>query len=232
MSSRNYRFAIVPHEYAGQTKPRYFHCCTKREWQSYISPYFEQRFYSNEISYSKTVSNASFRLPTLEIKLGLLLADDEVRVPQNSANDVGLLSGAVRPGFVIDSVLSIFSLLEGLGTLSWIASLPGPDRSSLKNRQSRKNKFTQGVAMTIGRECNIEIDHLTSLRDRCIHQDCADLQDDLDYKHVFMTSALMTSVSLLNEYLDALGDGKRTMPKSNLDLFVQETRRPASLDLF
>lgn len=228
MSKPIHRFVVVPHQYNGQAAPKFYHCCTKRQWQTFITPYFSDFLSLSELAFDHTISNASFRLSALEVKIGLLLADDEARTPRQTPAEIGLLSGAVRPGLVIDCVLAMYSIFEGLGTLSKIAHTPREHRQKFlaannsnekqikKVKLARKNQIAKGVEAVTGTRCNQELSSLTKLRDRCIHQDCADLQGDLDYEHVFETNALYKSVELLCQFLLAMRSDDRSIPQSNL----------------
>lgn len=110
------RFHLAATEF--ETPNLYYHCNTKRTWQSYLTSAFKESFSESKFDYGKAISNASFRLAGLEVKVGLLLADDEAKIRKNQT-----LSGAVRPSIVIDSILSTFSILEGLTMLSYLANL-------------------------------------------------------------------------------------------------------------
>lgn len=213
------RFVISPLEQ--DTPLKYYHCNTKREWQTYLHGYFDHKLSLSEIGFDKTISNASFRLSGLEVKVGLLLGDHE----QSQLNK-NLISGAVRPSIVIDCVLSIYSILEGLGPLAHIANTPAPYRNSIINADSRADKIAKGIKSVTGLTWNKNLNALRDLRDRCIHQDVADRKDDKDYMHVFQIDRIVPHLTMIHSFLSALGTEENIMLETNLSDFFTHTRLP------
>lgn len=206
------RFQIVPIEYGSQQN--YYHCNTKRTWQTYLNSYFRSHLNERQISFNKTVSNASFRISGLELKIGILLADDEARVGRNQT-----LSGAVKPSIVIDVVLSTFSILEGLTMLSFVSSLTPDKQSEIISKENRGDKISKGLQAATGSPHKSKVKKLRELRDRCIHQDHADLKEGLDYEHIFETAAIRPHVELLYNYLKSLETEENQLPDTNLREF-------------
>ncbi|MEM8776424.1 MAG: hypothetical protein AAGF53_15420 [Pseudomonadota bacterium] len=206
------RFQLIPTEYG--TPAVFFHCNTPKTWQNFIKAHFTKRLSEKELKFQKTISNASFRLAGLEMKIGLLLADDEAKVIGSKT-----LSDAIRPSIVIDSVLSTFSILEGLTILSYLSSLSAEYRIGQIARKKRGNKISKGLKVSMGKSFSSEVNRLRTLRDRCIHQDSADLKDGRDYEHVFRTDELRPHIELLHSYLKSLETEKPRLPETNLKEF-------------
>jgi hypothetical protein len=206
------RFHVTATEF--ETASQYYHCNTKKTWQGFLTEHFAEKFCDRNFHYNKSISNASFRLAGLEIKIGLLLADDEAKIRKKQT-----LSGAVRPSIVIDSVLSIYSILEGLTMLSYLASLEENTFVEVIKRDRRGKRISDGFSIATNENRDQTIKQLTDLRDRCIHQDCADLKDGLDYEHVFETASLRPHVELLHKYLVALETKNSSLPETNFREF-------------
>lgn len=210
MYNGHHRFILVPLEF--ESKRRYYHCCTKREWQVFLNSYFEKHLNIHEIDFKKTTDNASFRLTGLEIKIGLLLATLESEQGGQSQT----LSGAILPSIVIDTVLSLFSIFEGLGTLSHIAHTKPDFRGKLIEESQRGGKIMKGIRAVVRKNPKKVIQDLRDLRDRCMHQDRADLLPGKDYEHTFGINKIVEPISLLHEFLEAMADSNSPLPNTNL----------------
>ncbi len=209
---RTKRFYIGAVEY--ETPSAFHHCSTKREWQTYLFNFFSLKLDRAEIDYSKAISNASFRICGLELKIGILLANDEAKIAKKK-----YLSGAVEPSLVMDSALSIFSILEGLTFLSFLTSLPTERVAAEVARNPRGEKIAKGLKHAIHRNVSSEVKKLRDLRDRCIHQDCADLKDGLDYEHTFESNAIRAHCGLLFDFLKSMESPENAMPDTNINDF-------------
>jgi hypothetical protein len=214
------RFALVPYEY--QSKARYTHCNTKRTWQIFLTNHFKEELNTKEIRYDRTVANAALRIAGLEIKIGMLLADHEQRKYGEH-----ILSGTIRPSIVIDCVLSIFSILEGLGTLSYLSSASPNLENARTQDSSRYRKWEDGVKERISRPIDDVLSKLRMLRDRCIHQDRADLKDDHDYEYIFEIAAISEIIAILNDFLLSLSSEKNPIPQTNFGEFSEIRILPA-----
>lgn len=215
------RFRIVPHYYDQKTE--YFHCNTKRTWQIYLTNHFSKKLAKSDLDFNKAISNASFRLCGLETKLGVLLSDDELHIDGHQN-----LSGAVRPSIVIDCVLSTYSILEGLSMLSYLSNVDTERRATEIAKKKRGDKISKGIKYEIKRSVSSKIQDLRKLRDRCIHQDCADQKDDLDYAQTFETGSLKPYLEILTEYLKVMTDSEYLYPDTNLSEFWALNHRKLS----
>lgn len=206
------RFFIAAVEY--DTPSGFHHCSTKREWQSYLTDYYGPKLNRETIDYTKAISNAAFRICGLELKIGLLLANDEAKLARKK-----YLSGAVEPSIVMDSALSIFSILEGLTLLTFLTSIPTERVAGEVARKNRGDKIPKGLKYAIKRNVSSEVANLRDLRDRCIHQDCADLKDGLDYEHAFESKSIRAHCGLLFEFLKSMETPENPMPDTNINDF-------------
>lgn len=206
------RFFIGAVEY--ETPSGFHHCSTKREWQTYLINFFSLKLDRSEIDYAKAISNAAFRICGLELKIGILLANDEAKIANKK-----YLSGAVEPSVVMDSALSIFSVFEGLTFLSFLTSIPKERVAAEVARNPRGDKIAKGLKHAINRNVSSEVANLRNLRDRCIHQDCADLKDGLDYEHTFESNAIRAHCGLLFEFLKSMESPENAMPDTNINDF-------------
>jgi hypothetical protein len=206
------RFFVAPVEY--ETPSGFHHCSTKREWQNYLTNHYSSKLNKTEIDYSKAISNASFRICGLELKLGILLANDEAIIANKK-----YLSGAIEPSIVMDSVLAIYSVLEGLTYLSFLMSIPADQVITEVVRIPRGDKIAKGMKHSIGRKVSSEVGNLRALRDRCVHQDCADLKDGLDYEHTFASASIRAHCGLLFDFLKSMETSENLMPDTNINDF-------------
>jgi hypothetical protein len=210
LSTRHHSFKLVSTNVP--TPERFYHCSTKNEWLRFLKKHYEKKLLWCEIDYEKTLSNAAFRLCGIEIKFGLLLTHNvAVKAEQN-----GSISGAVLPSIVIDLVLAIYSTLEGLGTLSFIASMPPPAQQTEVDKTSRKRKFPKGIKAATGEDVKKQMEILIKLRDRCIHQDEADRADGKDYEQVFSMAALSEPLRILGLFLKSMEADENEIPSTNL----------------
>ena len=214
------RFFVGAVEY--ETPSGFHHCSTKREWQTYLTNFFGPRIDAAIIDYTKAISNAAFRICGLELKIGLLLANDEAKLAKKK-----YLSGAVEPSIVMDSALAIFSILEGLTLLTFLTSLPTERVVVEVAKKNRGEKIAKGLKYAIKRNVSSEVAKLRDLRDRCIHQDCADLKDGLDYEHAFESTSIRAHCGLLFEFLKSMETPENPMPDTNInDFFLLPNAAP------
>lgn len=214
------RFFIGAVEY--ETPSGFYHCSTKRQWQTYLTDFYGAKLDRKTIDYSKAISNAAFRICGLELKIGILLANDEAKLAQKQ-----YLSGAVEPSIVMDSALSIFSILEGLTFLTFLTSLP-PERVGQEvAKEKRGDKIGKGLKHAIDRNVSSEVKKLRELRDRCIHQDCADLKDGVDYEHAFESRSIKSHCGLLFDFLKSMETKENPMPDTNINDFFILSNAPS-----
>jgi len=187
----------------------YYHCNTKSSWYEYLNSHFDKKLFFETLNYRRTTSNAAFRLSGLEIKVGILLMnEDQSKHPT--------VSGAVLPSIVMDSVLAIYSILEGLSVLSYFSSIPDCRRQKEIYQSERKGKIPKGIKHELGKNVSAKFKALKALRDRCMHQDCADLLDKPDYGEVFETKKITPHLTLLANYLASMRSENNPLPDSNL----------------
>lgn len=215
------RFYIAAVEY--DTPSGFHHCSTKREWQSYLTNFYGPKLDKETIDYTKAISNAAFRICGLELKIGLLLASDEAKLAKKK-----YLSGAVEPSIVMDSALSIFSILEGLTLLTFLTSIPTERVAGEVAKTNRGDKISKGLKYAIKRNVSSEVASLRDLRDRCIHQDCADLKDGLDYEHAFESTSIRGHCGLLFEFLKSMETPENPMPDTNINDFFLLSNQTAN----
>lgn len=206
------RFHVVATEY--ETEPSVHFCNSNKTWERFLNARFSVSLFGSSIQFHKVTSNAAFRLSGLELKVGLLLSDDEFRIRQGK-----LLENFLRPPLVMDSVLAIYGILEGLSMLSYFVSLSPDRRQPEINRVARGDKIAKGIKAATGTNVSQEILQLKALRNRCTHQDEADRQEGYDSEFVFDVRCLRPHVGLLYEYLASLASLENPMPDTNLNEF-------------
>jgi len=146
------------------------------------------------------------------------MADDDAENPT--------LDGGVKPSIVIDTVLSLYSIFEGLGTLLFLMNKPWEertnptDKSLEKEKKRRRGKWKAAIGEHLKQDVSSEIESLVHLRDRCIHQDQADLKNETDYDKTFDPSAISPHFKLLDKLLRSLSTKHNAYPKTPISEFA------------
>jgi hypothetical protein len=206
------RFHVVSTEY--ETEPSVHFCNSNKKWERFLNARFSHGLKGSCVQFQKVTSNASFRIVGLELKVGLLLSDDEFRIRRGK-----LLESFQRPPLVMDSVLAIYGILEGLSMLSYFESLPPNLRDSEINKGSRGDKISKGIKAATGENVSAKVLQLKQLRNRCMHQDEADRLQGYDFELTFDVRSLRPHVGLLYEYLASLASLQSPLPDTNLNEF-------------